>query len=76
MLMKGLADRKGMLSFDFTVSGHLNDFKAKVKFKVMEAITRSLRDKLGLNKLGKATVFGVKKVGKKITNAFKGIFKH
>jgi hypothetical protein len=75
LLLKGIEDGKGMLNFDFTLSGRLDDLKANVKFKVIDAVTRSLRDKLGLNKISHAAATGVKKVGSKVVNAFKGIFK-
>jgi hypothetical protein len=76
ILLKGIEDGKGRLNFVFILSGHLDDLKANVKFKVIEAVTKSLRDKLGLNKISNAAASGVKKAGNKVVNAFNGIFKH
>jgi hypothetical protein len=76
ILVKALEDGKGMLNFDFTVSGHLNDLKANVKFKVIEAVTKSIRDKLGLTGFANKAASGIKKTGSKVVNTLKGIFKH
>ena len=73
--MKGLQDGNGMLDFDFTFSGRLDDLKANVKFQIIDAITKSLRDKLGLKKISGAAVSGVKKVSDSVINVFKGMFK-
>ncbi len=76
LLIKGIQDGKGSLNFDFTVSGRLTDLRVNAKFRIIQAVAKSLRDKLDLGKIGNAVSSTVKNSGNKVVDALKGLFTH
>ena len=76
LFTQAIAAKSGSFDFDFIVNGHFNELKVNLKFKVIDAVVKSIQTKLGLTKLPGQAVSGVKKAGNKVLDFFKGIFKH
>ncbi len=76
LLIKGIQDGKGRLNFDFNVSGRLTDLRVNVKFRIIQAVAKSLRDKLNLDEIGNSVSSTVKNTGNKVVNVLKRLFKH
>ncbi|HBF36544.1 MAG TPA: hypothetical protein DDW50_04410 [Firmicutes bacterium] len=75
-IIKGIQNGNGRLNFDFTLSGPLSDLRVNAKFKVIQAVTQSLRDKLSVGKIGNATPSNTQKISSQLFKTLGRIFKY
>jgi hypothetical protein len=76
LLVKEIQDGHGRLKFDFTLSSRLTDLRANSKYRIIQSVTRSLRDTIELKQSGNPASSGAKKVSTKFIDALKKFFSH
>ncbi len=73
LLLNRIQKGHGKLNFDFALSDRLTDLRTNVRFRIIESIAKSLRDKLEIDKIGDSS--NVKRVSNKVVNVLKEIFR-
>ena len=75
LFAKAIADRNGTFDFDFSVTGRLDDLKANMKFKIVTAIQKAIRSKLGLDQISTGIRNSLQKVENTLSKAFGRLFR-